>query len=237
MKPETRTLLSEIASAMFRVASIIKHEGLKSSLENLAVRLAAEESIESIRRSENLIVLGRETGDIKDVNAEVLLKALADLRSLLKIAPEVAEIDLSDAFSVSAPSVGSSIPMAKPSILVSHVRQAKSAGLDDVAQAPKLRNTNLAKKHGSISADRINTYIQEHGQARLKELESAFREVSGRTVRRMTDTLIREGKIERVGNPGPTSYYRPKIVIPPIPMSGFNSANSRPETPPSVIAL
>jgi hypothetical protein len=253
VKPETQTLIQEIALAMFRVASVAKHEGVKSSLENLAVKIVAEGDPEYIVRAESLITLGRETGDIKEINAAVLLRELAALKEVL--APEVAaDVDISSMFSPAVPST-TPTPSATPAsfsvipapagIHSPHTSSPKpkvakpSYGLvqlsvDGENISSKPRN-NGVKKHNSINADKVYEYIEEHRVARLKELEAAFKEVSGRTVRRITDSLIKDGRIERVGNPGPTSFYRPRIIIPRSPLAASPSpANSVPTPTPSV---
>jgi hypothetical protein len=95
--------------------------------------------------------------------------------------------------------------------------------------------TNSGRK-SSLNADKVYQYIVGHKEARLKELEAEFSEVSGRTVRRMTDSLIKEGKIERVGNPGPTSFYKATLKennSPDYDPSAFPDSSTIPD--PSVI--
>ena len=246
VKPETQSLIQEIALAMFRVASVAKHEGVKSSLENLAVKISAEESPEYIRRAESLIILGRETGDIKEINAIVLLRELANLKDQLKVVEEEEGVDISSMFNPSA-SISSVIPAKEGiqsasspispissrnlAVAKARIQSASPVSLDNISKAA----STGVKKHGSINPDKILDYIKEHKVARLKELESAFKEVSGRTVRRITDTLIKDGRIERVGNPGPTSFYRPKTSVPhvsafPIP-STYPNFGREPVTP------
>ena len=75
-------------------------------------------------------------------------------------------------------------------------------------------------------------YIVEHKEAKLKELEAAFEEISGRTIRRMTDSLIKTGKIERVGNPGPTSFYRLAGFKPDPSVRFYDEDEKEPVSPP-----
>ena len=217
---------------MFRVASVAKHEGVKSSLENLAVKISAEESPEYIRRAESLIILGRETGDIKEINALVLLRELANLKDQLKVVEEE-DVDISSMFGSAVPasfvipaprsSAASSVAPTKAGAQSLSLSVAPTKGVQSGRSSVPVSLDNISKvassgvkKHGSINPDKILDYIKEHKVARLKELESAFKEVSGRTVRRITDTLIKDGRIERVGNPGPTSFYRPKVSTPSV---------------------
>ena len=82
-----QSLVSDIAVAMFKVASVISHPTLKSELEDQAVSLSANPSLDTIISSENLITLGRETGDIKPINAVVLIRELESLKKGLSATP------------------------------------------------------------------------------------------------------------------------------------------------------
>jgi len=198
MNPELQSLVSDIAVAMFKVSSIIRHATLKAELENKAISLVSSPNSDTIINATNLIVFAREVGEIKPSNVAILIRELEALRKGLFVLPAAEEIDISSNFT------------------------ARNLDANDVASFPlptKTENpklvSNLDKTINSptlsknfFNPDKVYQYIVARKGTKLKELESAFNTVSGRTIRRITDSLIKEGKIERVGNPGPTSFYR-----------------------------
>ena len=204
-----QSLVSDIAAAMFKVASVIGHSVLKSELENQAIYLAANPCPDTIFSAENLISLGREMGDIKPINALVLTRELESLRKSLSTIPEVPDtakddLDITPRFAKAGNSISDNHTKEKG-------RDNKSVRVSSeetrTNNPVKASRTNSVRK-SSVNSDKVYQYISEHKEARLKELEAAFSEVSGRTVRRMTESLMKTGKIERIGNPGPTSFYR-----------------------------
>ena len=198
MNPELQSLVSDIAVAMFKVSSIIRHATLKAELENKAISLVSSPNSDIIINATNLIILGREIGEIKPSNAAILIRELEVLRKGLFVLPTAEEIDIlsnftarnSDANDVASSSLPTKTENPKP-----------FPNLDKTINSPTLSKS-------FFNPDKVYQYIVARKGTKLKELESAFNTVSGRTIRRITDSLIKEGKIERVGNPGPTSFYR-----------------------------
>ena len=269
-----QSLVSDIAVAIFKVASIISHLGLKSALENQAISLITNPCSSTTAVAINLIILGRETGDIKPINASVLIRELTLLqRELSPSSIATEEIDISSIFTPLEVGTNTSrdiltgftksdfvanIPATRSrmwtgaseqtlpkedrknrghnewqtSLPTSPVVSAKPDGrvptrpyasapantrTDNQSALSKTTRTNIDKKK-LFNSDRVYQYMVSRKLAKLKELEVEFPEVSGRTVRRVTESLMREGKIERVGNPGPTSFYRLVITPPATPV-------------------
>ena len=213
MNSELQSLVSDIAVAMFKVSSIIRHATLKAELENKAIYLVSNPNSDTIINIANLIVLGREIGEIKSSNATILIRELERLRKGLLISPAVEEMDISSQFArnnsdtsdvISLPAPSTSTP--PPSFSIKTESHNPHTNSDKVISQPAFTKS-------FFNPDKVYQYIQARKGTRLKELESVFNAVSGRTIRRITDALIKEGKIERVGNPGPTSFYRIPIVF------------------------
>ena len=213
MNSELQSLVSDIAVAMFKVSSIIRHATLKAELENKAIYLVSNPNSDTIINIANLIVLGREIGEIKSSNATILIRELERLRKGLLISPAVEEMDISSQFArnnsdtsdvISLPAPSTSTP--PPSFSIKTESHNPHTNSDKVISQPAFTKS-------FFNPDKVYQYIQARKGTRLKELESVFNAVSGRTIRRITDSLIKEGKIERVGNPGPTSFYRIPIVF------------------------
>ncbi len=215
MNAEVRNRIQGIATAIFKVASVVGHNGLRLGLESAAVSLASSATKGTISAAENLIALGRNVGEIKSINAVILFEELKIVReSISEARGASADIDISSYLEVSASpkekGSRSSVTSGKEKIASS----AKSRDLSSMGDSAISRESDREvansehKARGSANSDKVFLYIREHGQARLKELEAVFPDISGRTIRRMTEGLIKDSKIERVGNPGPTSFYR-----------------------------
>ncbi len=212
MNSELQSLVSDIAVAMFKVSSIIRHATLKAELENKAIYLVSNPNSDTIINIANLIVLGREIGEIKSSNASILIRELERLRKGILLSPAVEEMDISSQFArnnsdtndvISLPAPSTSTP--PPPLSIKTEIHNPHTNSDKVISQPVSAKT-------FFNPEKVYQYIQARKGTRLKELESVFNTVSGRTIRRITDSLIKEGKIERVGNPGPTSFYR----VPPV---------------------
>ena len=186
---------------MFKVASIIKRPNLKTELENKAISLVSNPNSDIIINSINLIALGREVGEIRSSNSAILIRELETLKKGLSAPPIVEEVDISLNFSRDNSDSSTVMPPVSKS----------TPNLDKVTTPP-------TPYKNFFNPDKVYQYIIARKGTKLKELESVFNAVSGRTIRRITDSLIKEGKIERVGNPGPTSFYRAPI-LPVAPVS------------------
>lgn len=226
MNGQIRNLVLDLSSAMFRVASIIGHEHLRSEMEKSAITLSVSCDFVSIDRAHNIILLGREVEEIKSVNASVLVRELNNLRKLIEEdAHSRKEIDLSSLFS-SNHSFSDSNEIVKPAAFKTSSFSKPEAQLKTNTSGS---NEGAVKKYNAVNSDMVFSYIKEKGTAKLKELESAFPLVSGRTIRRITDQLIKEKMIDRVGNPGPTSFYRPRPLVSANPVP--TRADFLPSTP------
>jgi len=245
-----QSLVSDISISMFKVAAVMNHPCLKSELEILAISLAVDPCPENIFSAENLINLGREVGEVKPMNAVVLIRELENLRKSLSASPlnsQAADVDISPKFVHKNSDTASVAPVHSSYVVPAQAGTQNVPVVSDTRtvnpSASKRTRPNAGRKV-SLNSDKVYQYIVERKEAKLKELESAFSEVSGRTVRRMTDTLIKEGKIERVGNPGPTSYYRliSSPVVPAqagtqnVPVSQFYKENDIPELPAAEVS-
>ena len=214
MNPKLQSLVSDIAVAMFKVASIIKHATLKAELENKAVSLVSNPNSDTIINTANLIVLGREIGEIRPSNSAILIRELETLRKELFVFPAVTEVDISSHFVKNNSDENDDKNIVFPFSLV------KTENPNPSASSNKTINPPTPFK-SFFNPDKVYQYIVTKKEVKLKELESVFNTISGRTIRRITDSLIKEGKIERVGNPGPTSFYR----VPTSPSQMTNSVS------------
>ena len=201
MNLKLQSLVSDIAVAMFKVASIIRHATLKAELENKAISLVSNPNSDTIINTANLIVLGREIGEIRSSNAAILIRELETLRKELFILPAVTEVDISSHFVKNNSDENDNKNIIFPFSFIKTESPNPSSNSDKTINPP-------TPPKSFFNPDKVYQYIVTKKEVRLKELESVFNTISGRTIRRITDSLIKEGKIQRVGNPGPTSFYR-----------------------------
>jgi len=211
-----QSLVSDIAIAMFKVASVIRHETLKSELESLSVFIASNPSEDNIFKAENIISLGREVGEIRSINAVVLIRELENLRKAISTpSSEEKDVDITTQFvknntdKSSTVSASSSVIPLKKGIQFSNSDNKEFHNKDTYTKNTATKKTsNKSGRRSSLNPDKVYQYIADHKEAKLKDLQAEFKSVSGRTVRRITNSLIERGDIERVGNPGPTSFYK-----------------------------
>ncbi len=227
MNWDQASLSRDIASAMFRVAAVAKNGKIRDAIEDSAILLVFTPAAPSIKQAEEIIRLGEAVGEVKPINVRVLVRELNNLKKLIQDEEaQYTNVDISSLFGRTTPAETEDIDYRESAGVLVENKVSKQQ-----SESSSHPSTNVAKNHGraslynsgqklaasgdnstrrsSVNSDKIYLYINERGQARLKELESAFPEVSGRTLRRATDILIKEGRIERVGNPGPSSFYRP----------------------------
>jgi len=182
-------------------------------LENKAISLVSSPNSDTIINATNLIVFAREVGEIKPSNVAILIRELETLRKGLLVSPAFEEMDISSHFNHNNSDDNNVVSLPLPVDGVSSsFSPAKIESPNSAPNSDKIISSLITPKT-FFNPDKVYQYIATRKVTRLKELESAFNAVSGRTLRRITDSLIKEGKIERVGNPGPTSFYR--IPAPP----------------------
>ena len=205
-----QSLVSDIAIAMFKVASVIRHETLKSELESLSVFIASNPSEDNIFKAENIISLGREVGEIRSINAVVLIRELENLRKAIS-SPSLEEkdVDITTQFVKKNPDNASRVSIAESESRALNSDNKEFHNKDTYTKNTATKKTsNKSGRRSSLNPDKVYQYIADHKEAKLKDLQAEFKSVSGRTVRRITNSLIERGDIERVGNPGPTSFYK-----------------------------
>ena len=179
-------LVHDISFAVFRVSALIEHSFLRKEFEGAAVDLSSYIDEEAIHRLERLVSLGQSIGEISQVNADVLIRELGNLRELLSVEEneESIEADISNLFQ-------------KDSQELPFKREKVNGNKTRISIAPSKRQTEI-----------LNFIRKLPSGCRMAELASSFQEVSKRTLRNDIASLIENGHIERVGSRGPYSYLR-----------------------------
>ena len=197
----TLNLANDIAFAVFRVAALINLTYLRTELENAAIEFLSYLSEESILKLERLIKLGQSIKQISEINGQVLIRELGHMRQCLNPAtltdnPAKEDIDLSKEF----------YSVQKPGQITRPNNSASSNVADNAATNAATNAAN--QSNGRVNDRLITQYFKQNPEFRFKELCSSFSNISNRTLRRIINKYLKQGKLVRVGNPGPASFYQ-----------------------------
>ncbi|MBU2101487.1 hypothetical protein KKH05_02110 [Patescibacteria group bacterium] len=179
-------LVHDISFAVFRISALVEHTFLKKELEKSAVDLSAYIDEEAIHKMERLVVLAQSIGEIGQVNAEVIIRELGNLKDLLfeEESEESLEADISGLFQKES----QPLPFKKEKV---------NGNKTSSSVSPSKRQTEIL------------SYIRQYPDGcRMADLAGNFQEVSKRTLRNDVTSLIEGSHIERIGNRGPYSYLK-----------------------------
>lgn len=200
----------EISYAIFRVSSQLKQAAFKDELEGWAVRILSsvisedyEKSKKSTEVVEYLLKLGAEVGLVNPNNTQVITNEAKILNSAIaefaRKEAKVAEIDLTGVFSENLPKEKEWAEKNKKTALVGNSLP--------VSNGNSSLNTAM---NAAMRQSAILERIRQKDNCRLKEIQEFLPEVSERTLRYDLQSLMEQSLIERVGNGGPSTYYRLK---------------------------
>lgn len=218
----------EVAYALFRLAGQMQEkdfaESLRASGTALLSAAAAEDyapAERSLRVMECLVKFGGDVGMIGNPNVDVMMReiyaldaAIAERKSSIK----TDEVNVAEIFS-------------KPEIAahsqdVSREREpepkpATESGMQTISAMDEPYLPNIQKPEPAIrqsandSALRQNIIlerIRQSGNCRLKDIQDVLPNTSERTIRYDLQTLLEQNLIERIGNAGPSVFYRANVM-------------------------
>ena len=227
MSAETLTKKSrDVSYAVIWVSRYVKRLDLRQRLEYRAVELVesvagvglnpdlmnVNGALTTIVMTDNLIRLAHAIYEIEPVNAAILLKELDGLNAAIRqygnlesAMPNLAKFfnDHNDKEFVTV----QMSPMEKSEEKSSHSSDYSNGGSNGFGVNAAIRQSAIINRIKSISSDNQGT---NEGGCRLKDLLVEFPDVSERTLRYDLQRLCDQGLVERVGNGGPSSYYRVK---------------------------
>lgn len=220
----------QISFAIIKISVYVRRRQFRELLEAYALKIAEEAgsgAFSSLFKSkgalESLIRLGKEIYEIEPVNAGILLDELNALRDVVEKAMALGEnqapsADIGHIFRKEAALFDVSLAKRK------NGKQKKSHEADNQAKGENAAIAGLPnslaevdKTKGSVnvfdnaamrqSAIIIRMRQFDNSSAQLKELVTAFPEVSERTLRYDLQSLCASGALIRVGAGGPGTYY------------------------------
>lgn len=211
----------EVSYALFRVAAILPSRSLAELLEKEALNLLRStvgnfpaETQNALGIIHYLVVFGKDTNNIHQENADLLVQQLESLAGLLRERANntVTPADLSQIFSPAENRVAESY-LAGPRLAEKRVGSVNAA-----VAAPTVTPASVIPLNDrqSIILDRI----RQSGNCRARDLRAALPDLSERTLRYDLQRLVEDGKIERGGGGGPASWYKIRGSSPQSNVSG-----------------
>jgi hypothetical protein len=199
----------EISYALFRVSSYFPNPSLKDTFEGRALALLEAAAIQDYARLakitvavEYLIQFGGDIGFVHKDNALLLTAELHILETMIAEPGETtaqAAIPLDDIFR--EPRHHSSPPRENPEPM--KVEMETPVEVIEAAGDEGEVSGNAAMRQSAILER-----MRQSGNCRLKDIQEIFPGTSERTIRYDLQSLLEQNLIERIGNGGPSVYYR-----------------------------
>jgi len=182
----------EIAYALFRLAGQMQEKDFAEPLRASGTALLAAAAVEdhaaaerSLRVMECLVKFGGDVGLIGTQNVDVMTREIYALDAAIaerKTAVKTDEVNVAEIFS-------------KPEIA------ARS-------EEPERATEPAREPEPAIRQSAILERIRQSGNCRLKDIQEVLPDTSERTIRYDLQTLLEQNLIERIGNAGPSVFYR-----------------------------
>jgi len=186
----------DISFAVFRVATLIRNHKLRRELEDAAIDFLSKFDNEVLHlglptvfdKLERFVLISKSIKEMKDVNADVLIREIAGLKNIIQDTP---------------------IPQATNAVDIDLQKDFGSAVSTLISQLPLPIKTEAQFGGNELTArqELILTKIREIQSCKLRDLMAALPDVSERTIRNDVQALIANSLIKRVGNGGPSSYF------------------------------
>jgi len=206
----------EISYAILRIGGKITSLPLKDSLDRQALALieaTVNGDYASARRIsgaiEYLVKLGGDTGVLHEANAETLIAQLHVLNPAIEESGNTATLEpvnLDDIFTGQEP-------------LFTAIRQSgkkKNTAIANAAIRQQERQSQSQGQSGNEQSEIRHTAIldkiRQSGNCRLRDILELLPDCSERTIRYDLQSLAEQNLVERVGNGGPSVFYRIPMV-------------------------
>lgn len=198
----------EVACALIRIAGYSGNVSYKSYLESYAMALL--DSVETGNNTKTaqitqtvrqFLLLGTFSGFLTETDRSFMQDQIATLNAAIYAANKESgnpakDLQLQDIFTESGnPETGNPATLSKP---------AKSERTTRVHKIESDSNSLRERQ------ERILEIIRQSGNCKVRDLQDKLPDISERTLRYDIQTLAEQGKIERFGPGGPSTFYRLK---------------------------
>jgi hypothetical protein len=200
----------EVAYALFRLAAQMQEKDFAESLRTSGTALlsaaAAEEYAaagRSLRVTECLVKFGGDVGAIGTRNVDILMREIYALDVAIaerKAAVKTDEVNIAEIFSKPEIAARSEVPVHEPAPDVYEPFHANESAIRQPANDSAIRQTAILE------------LIRQSGNCRLKDIQEVLPDCSERTIRYDLQTLLEQNRIERIGNAGPSVFYRASLA-------------------------
>ncbi len=213
-----------IAYALFRLGETLPSKQLRAALEKRGVGLLTA-SLENdgaraekvLRQLEYLLAFGRDTGSIEGQTVEIILAEIERSYFPAEHLHSNRQLSRAELFPKDIPAIG--MPrregIEKPS---SSAHQAIAGSPEEIpsiilVDGRTTDSSDLNQEGFKVRKEAILGKIRQTGNAegmgcRMRDIQDTLPDVSERTLRYDLQRLVSEGLLERVGNSGPSTYYR-----------------------------
>lgn len=206
----------EVAYALFRLAAQMQEADFAEQLRISGTALlsaAAKEDYAgadwAIRVMECLVKFGGDVGMIGTQNVDVLTREIYALDAAIaerKLSGKTDEVNVAEIFSK---------PEHKPATVgQTPVEPAVETPTEQPVQfhlEPEPEAAKESRNDSAIRQETILNRIRQSGNCRLKDIHDVLPDISERTIRYDLQTLLERGYIERIGNAGPSVFYRANV--------------------------
>jgi hypothetical protein len=200
----------EVAYALFRLAAQMQEkdfaEPLRASGTALLAAAAAEDHAaaeRSLRVMECLVKFGGDVAMIGTQNVEVMVREIYALDAAIaerKTAVKTDEVNVAEIFSKPEIAEHSAGPAAEPEPM----RIEDFSGPQREASSPVRQPSH----DSAIRQSAILERIRQSGNCRLRDIQDVLPNISERTIRYDLQTLVEQNLVNRIGNAGPSVFYR-----------------------------
>ena len=206
----------EVAYALFRLAAQMREmdfaEPLRASGTAMLAAVAAEDYAaagRSLRVAECLVKFGGDVGLIGTPNVDVMTREIFALDAAIaerKAVAKTDEVNVAEIFSKSeaagiVPHLVETARSEEPAMKPAPMR------MEEFRAQPRQPSNDSA-----IRQEAILNRIRQSGNCRMKDIQEMLPDASERTIRYDLQTLLEQNLIERIGNAGPSVFYRAAVA-------------------------
>ncbi|MBI5221048.1 MAG: hypothetical protein HY978_04430 [Candidatus Liptonbacteria bacterium] len=206
----------EICYAILRLAPSLPDRILAEHLERWALGVMAPtatrdfpQAVANLHVLEYYVRLGMEGGTISVDNSQVILRELWSLASILNEPIQAEQINLETILAERKQRSQSNLPDVGSIGPIGPIRPTQQA-VDKIAPKGPSNAESTMHMDAPIRQSAILDKVRQFGNCRLKDIQGILPNVSERTLRYDLQGLISQNKIDRIGEGGPSTFYRAK---------------------------
>ncbi|HUC31564.1 MAG TPA: DeoR family transcriptional regulator [Candidatus Paceibacterota bacterium] len=212
----------EVAYALFRLAAQMHEKDFAEPLRASGIALLGATAAEdyaaaerSLRVMECLVKFGGDVGMIGNLNTDVLMREIYALDAAIaerRTAVKTDEVNIAEMFS-------------SPESIEHPPAETHTQELAPYREPAIRQPANDSAIRQNIMLERI----RQSGNCRLKDIQEILPDCSERTIRYDLQTLLEKNLIERIGNAGPSVFYRASAAGPNMATRGLGAVAQAPE--------